>query len=310
MAIVNNRLLHAAHLSDLSDVAGIINGIDAGGLMSASIQAGFDDVIAAGYDGFSMPEVDRFTQFVRGSVITQDWIEVLNILAGTVSRYTFYERNSGGPTFRRNELQWPYIHAASINLAHRGRADCSFNFECWFDNTNSDISKIWTTSDLISDSTVSDTIAYSPGLEIETCIHDPGVGDSDIYHVLGFSMTIAGQLSRASADSDVGYTAVDIGWGGQPISGTLTIQDAERHHTLLAAGKADLILVIKMAQGAASKTLTVKDVVFTNLDSTSNSGAGYTGYTLNWVQTSLQATGYGYAADNPFVGDAAGVTIT
>ena len=303
MALVNQRLLHAQFRQ--SDAAtDTVNSVDVGGLVSVSLQAGFDDIITAGYDGFSMPEVDRLTQFVRGTVNTQAWILILDILAGTVEKYFYYERESGTATFRMNSFRKPYIHAASINLAHRGRADCSFSFECQASDVDIGVSDLWVTSDAIALAQAPAAIAYSAGLEIETCTHNAAV-----YHVLGFSMSIGGQLSRASGDSDVGYTAVDIGWGGQPISGSLTIQDSDRMITLLTEAKQDLVLVIKMAQGAASKTLTVKDVIFTSLDGTSNSGPGYTGYTLNWVQTSLQATKYGYDTNKPFLGDTAGVTI-
>ncbi len=291
----------------ISDAASdSVNGVDVGGLMSASVQAGFDNVITAGADGFSMPEVDRLTQFVRGSVQTQAWTLVLDILAGTVEKYFYFERESGTPHFRLNEFRKPYIHTASINLAHRGRADCSFSFECFASDSGIGVSDLWITSDAISDSTVASAITYAPGLEILSANHGT---ESDIYHCTAFSMTIAGQLSLASGDSDVGYTAVDIVWGGQPISGSLTFQDSDRFKSLLLADKSDLKLVVKQAQGAANKTLTIKDVIFTNLDSASNAGPGYTGYTLAWMQNSAQATGYGYATNKPFVGDAAGVTI-
>jgi len=303
MALVNKRLLHAQFRQ--SDAAtDTVNSVDVGGLVSVSLQAGFDDIITAGYDGFSMPEVDRLTQFVRGTVNTQAWTLILDILAGTVEKYFYYERESGTSTFRMNSFRKPYIHAASINLTHRGRADCSFSFECQASDVDIGVSDLWITSDAIALAQAPVAIAYSAGLEIMTCTHSAA-----IYHTLGFSMNIGGQLSRASADSDVGYTAVDIGWGGQAISGTLTIQDSDRMITLLTEAKQDLILVIRQAQGAAFKTLTIKNVIFTSLDSTSNSGPGYTGYTLNWVQTSPQASKYGYDTNKPFVGDVAGVSI-
>ena len=303
MALVNKRLLHAQFRQ--SDAAtDTVNSVDVGGLVSVSIQAGFDDIITGPADGFSMPEVDRLTQFVRGTVNTQAWTLILGILAGTVEKYFYYERESGAATFRMNSFRKPYIHAASINLTHRGRADCSFSFECQASDVDIGVSDLWVTSDAIALAQAPAAIAYAAGLEIMTCTHSAA-----IYHTLGFSMNIGGQLSRASADSDVGYTAVDIVWGGQPISGSLTIQDSDRMRALLVEAKQDLVMVIRQAQGGAQKTLTIKDVIFTSLDSTSNAGPGYTGYTLNWVQNSPQATKYGYTTNKPFLGDAAGVTI-
>ncbi|MCP4566827.1 MAG: hypothetical protein GY841_04510 [FCB group bacterium] len=305
MAITNNRLLHAQfRISDAASDS--VNGVDVGGLMSSSVQAGFDDIITAGADGFSMPEVDRLTQFARGGVNTQAWTLILDILAGTVDKYWWYERISGESTFRLNTIHDPYIHAASINLAHRGRADCAFSFECWASDVTNTVTSMWETSDAITLVNAASAITYAPGLEILTGNHG---AESDIYHITNFSMNIAGQLSRASGDGDVGYTALDIVWGGQPISGSLTIQDSDRFQSLLLAAKSDLKLTVKQAQGATSKALTIKDVIFTSLDSTSNAGPGYTGYTLNWVQNSAQSAGYGYTTNKPFTGDVAGVTI-
>ena len=64
MTTVNNRLKKPQAL--------VINGVDAGGIMTARILMGFDSRIASAPDGLEVPLSDREIQFVRGTVVTQD----------------------------------------------------------------------------------------------------------------------------------------------------------------------------------------------------------------------------------------------
>ena len=302
MAIVNRRLLHAQHRGATAATANI-NGVAAGGLMSASIQCGYDDIITAGADGYSFPEVDRLTQFVRGTIQCQDWVDVLDVLKGAVGSYVFYERESGLATWTKHQINDPYIHSASFNLTHRGRGNVNFGFECWASDTGIGFSDIWkrTTGQALP----AKTLAYEPSVEITAGAH----GATTFYHTLNLSLNINSQPTRASHDGDVGYTAVDLVWGGVPISGTLAIQDSNTMLTLLGNAEANLVFTVKQAQGAANKTLTIKNVLFTNMGSTSSAGPGYTPYTLDFVVNSDQAIPLGYDTDKPFAGDTAAITI-
>ena len=129
MATVNKRTLQAYH-GGATDTTAVINGIDAGGLMSAQIDEGFDDIITAPHDGRNFPTVDRLTEFCRGTVVSQDWIEMLNVLNGTTGTYVFYEKESGADTVTVHTLNNPVIFSAAVSLGHRAHGTCTWSFEC------------------------------------------------------------------------------------------------------------------------------------------------------------------------------------
>lgn len=54
-----------------------INGIDAGGAMQIRIQAGFDNKAKSAPDGLAVSLQDKSVQYVRGSIVTQDWIHAV-----------------------------------------------------------------------------------------------------------------------------------------------------------------------------------------------------------------------------------------
>ena len=97
MATTNKRLHKAYHGGAATSTANI-NGISAGGLVSAAISQGYEDILSTPADGKSFPQVDRLTQFVRGVVTCQDWTTVISVLNGTVGTYVFYVLESGTST--------------------------------------------------------------------------------------------------------------------------------------------------------------------------------------------------------------------
>ena len=291
MAATTNNRLHAASHGGATATTAIINGTDPGGLMVASIQAGYDNIITAPSDGYTFPMSDRFTEFVRGSVTSQDWTELILMYLGTIGTYVFYEKESGTQTapdettatYTLHTLLAPVIHTASLNLAHRGRGTFSFGFECKAADTDDGIAEEWVI--LAAQAKPAAATAYAPALEITAAVHTV-----PFYHVLGLTLNWSGQLTRFSGDGDTGYTAVDTIWGGVPITGTITVQDSVTMLTILANAEADLVLTVKQAQGAAAKTLTIKNVVFTNVSSDSSADGSYTAYALDFYSNSDATT--------------------
>ena len=222
-ATVNTRSHQAFHGGALVTTANL-NGVAAGGLMSASFQFGYEDIVTAPADGLSFPEVDRLTQYCRGTITSQDWINVISALNGAVGTYIFYSRESGAATYTKWTVTAPVIHSASFNLAHRGYGSCTWNFECKASNTTDGFATM-----LVADTATATAPAVSVtthrGLEILTVVHTTDT--TDIYHVTGLTFNVAGNLMKASQDGDTGYTAVDVVWGGTSMTGTMTIQDSE-----------------------------------------------------------------------------------
>ena len=307
---VNRRTMQAFHGGALTTTA-VINGIAAGGLVNGTIDYGYEDILTTPADGTTFPEVDRLTQFVRGNITSQDWVNVLAVITGTVSSYIWYERESGLATVCKNTLLNPVIHQAGITLTHRQHATCNWAFECKAADDDDGFAALF----------AADTGAVLPaavtpstrGLEILALAHG---GSLDIYHVQQLQWNLQATLTRGSGDGDVGYTAVDRVWGGQPLGGSITIQelnaagaDAKAAMAILAAAEGDLVATVLTSQGGANKTLTLKNVVFTTSQQNLDSSGAYMSTTINFVQNSPAAERLGLGTDSPMTGDIAAISI-
>jgi len=309
MATVNNRIMKPQ--------ASVINGVDAGGTMIARIASGYDDVNQTPLDGLDIPLVDRLTEFVRGSLTCQDWVHIIDLLTGTVGTYVFYQRKSGTAVatgFIKHTITNPVIHRAALSLIHRGYGTINADFECKAADESKGISDMWGQTD---DQAAPSYISAARGLEITACAHN----SVDIYHTIGLDFEIAMQLMKASADGDVGYTAVDAELGGAPQTqnrafgdpggispmGTLTFQDASitdgniLAQDLIAASAGDLVLTVKQAQGAAAKTVTIANVVFTGIDASPSADGGYTDFSMPFVVANDADTPLTLAGDNKII---------
>ncbi len=284
MATVNQRVHQAYHGGATTSTANI-NGIAVGGLMSANINVGYDDIITAPHDGNAFPTTDRLTQFCRGTIDCQDWAKVISLLNGTTGTYIFYERESGLATVTKHTITAPVIHQASVSLGHRGHGNAVWSYECKAADETKGFIDMWA-MDNAATAPVAIT-AKERSLEILNVEH--GSAGTDIDHVTDLSFNIGGNLSIASQDGDVGYTAVDVVFGGIPVSGSITFQQAyETPDTihpidLLNNAAADLIATIKIEQGGSNKTLTILSAMFTGVQSAPSAGPGYTGYTMSFV---------------------------
>ena len=269
MATVNKRVLKI--------YSNLINGVDNGGATTAKVEAGYDQLLKTPPDGFQFPMVDRVTQFVRGNVASQDWTKVISLLTGTVGTNVFYQRKSGGDDttgWIKHTLTNPVIHRAMMNLRNRGYGGVNYDFEC----KAVDPTKTIADMHAILDSQAAPTFAATArSLEITAAVH----GAVNIHHVMGFDFSIALQLNKASNDGDIGYTAVDAFLDGMDAGGSLIFQDATiassamLNQTLLTAAAANLVLTVKMSQGAAAKTLTIANVIFGTSEQSPNVEGGY-----------------------------------
>jgi len=264
----------------------VINGVDAGGAMTARIDAGFDNVMRSSPDGLQVPTKDKEIQYVRGTIVTQDWGEAINLLTGVVGTYIFYERSSGvavATGYIEHTLTAPVIHRMSINLAKGGYATASFDFECRAADETKTIADMWA---LLDGQTAPTYIsAARGGFRVESAVHGADPNDVDIYHVTAFDFTLTLPLVRACNDGDVGYTCVDARLNGLTASGSISFQSGEitgavlTCQELIAAAAAALVLVVTQSQGAADKTITIANADFNSISSNSDVSATFTEYT-------------------------------
>ena len=267
--------------------AAVINGVDAGGIMTAVISAGHDNIMRSSPDGLQVAMKDKEIQFVRGTITTQDWIEVINLLNGTVGTYVFYERRSGmaaATGYIKHTITAPVIHSVSFTLTKGGYAQASFSFECRAADETKGIADMWLPED--ADSAGYDGAAPTyvsaarGGYRIETAAH----GEVSIYHVMDFNFALTLPLVRACNDLDVGYTCVDARLDGLAAAGSISFQDASIAtatilcQKLAVAARGSLVLVVTQGGGAADKTITIAGVDFNNVGGNSDASAPFTGY--------------------------------
>jgi len=266
----------------------VINGVDAGGAMTAALNAGFDNIMRSSPDGLQVPVKDKEAQYVRGTVTTQSWTEAINILIGEVGTYVFYERKSGvaaASGYIKHTITNPVISRLTINQAKGGYMTISFDFECKAADETSTILDMWALLD--EQAAPADYIsAARGGWRVVTTTH----GSEDIYHLMSFNFSLTLPLVKACNDADIGYTCIDARLDGLMAAGSLSFQDATITATtlellcqkLLVAAKADLVITLKQSQGATNKVITIANVDFNNVSSDSNVDSPFTGYTATF----------------------------
>jgi len=266
-----------------------INGVDAGGVMTARIDAGHDNVMYSSPDGLQVPAKDKEIQYVRGTIVTQDWVEAINLITGAVGTYIFYERKSGvaeDTGYVKHTITAPVIHRMTINFAKGGYATISFDFECRAADETKTIADMWALLD--SQAAPSYISAARGGFRIKSAVHGADPNDIDIYHVTAFDFTLTLPLVRACNDADIGYTCVDARLNGLTAGGSISFQSGEitgailTCQELIAASAADLVIVVTQSQGGGDKIITIANVDFNNVAGSSDVNAPFTGYTASF----------------------------
>jgi hypothetical protein len=265
----------------------IINGVDEGGPMSIALDEGYDELVESGPDGSEVAIVDRESQFVRGTVTTQDWDTVIALLSGTLGTYVFYERKSGvaaATGYIKHTITAPVIWDVSFNWQKGQCGTVTFKFECRFVTAADVISTVHAITD--SQAAPSDILPDHGGYRVVTALH----GALAIYALNSFSFHIGLKLAKACNDGWKGYGSVDAELiGGTTPDGSLSCQDSSvasskiKSSQLLEAARASLVLTCKQSGGAANKVVTIAGVIFATA-STQMSGdmARYAEMTANY----------------------------
>lgn len=288
-----------------------INGVDAGGAMTARIDAGFENIMRSSPDGLQVPVKDKEIQYVRGTIVTQDWVEAINLATGVVGTYIFYERISGvaeATGFIKHTITAPVIHRVTITFTKGGYATVSLDFECRAADETKTIADMWALLDTQAAPTY--ISAARGGFRITSAKHGhetPTPAWIDIYHVMSFNFTLTLPLVRACNDSDVGYTCVDARLSGLTAGGSIGFQGGEitgailTCQELVVATKDQLVLVATQSQGAADKTITINGVDFNSVSSPSDVNTPFTEYAANFDVANDADTPLTLADDNKII---------
>lgn len=297
MATVNNRLSTPQAMT--------INGVDAGGLMTARISAGYDNVMRSSPDGLQVAIVDREIQYVRGTVVTQDWIEAINLLTGTVGTYVFYQRKSGvaaATGYVLHTITNPVIHRFNIRQTKGGYMAAAFDFECKAADETEGFADMWVMTD--SQAAPTYVSAARGGWRVESAQHG---GSLDIKHVTGFNIDLALPLAKACNDSDVGYTCVDARLDGIMCGGSIGFQDGSIATNqllilqLLAAARGDLVITVSQGSGGADKVLTLAGVIFNNPNLGADAGSVFDSFGADFEVTNDTTTQLTLEGENKII---------
>jgi len=281
-----------------------INGVDAGGAMSARISAGYDEILESEPDGLEVPISDRGTQFVRGTISSQDWTEAVNLLTGTVGTYVFYERRSDvvvATGFIKHTITNPVIHNMRIDITKGQYGTVTFDFECKAADPTKTIADMWTMLDGQAAPTY--ISAARGGWRVTTAL----LGSLAIYHVTAFSFSLKLNLVKACNDADVAYTCVDARLDGARPTGSITFQDSAitaskvKAQQLLVAARATLVVTVTQSGGVAAKTITIAGVCFDSGASNAAPNTPFTDYTMPFRVTNDTTTQLTLAGTNKII---------
>jgi len=274
MPTVNNRIKKPQ--------SSVINGVDSGGLMTAFINCGYEQIMTSPFDGLSLGTRDKYAQFRRGSIVSQDFSKFYSLLTGTVGTLVFYERKSGtaeATGWMKHTITNPVIHNMKLSVSKEGFSTISYSFECKAADPTKGFADMWSVTD--SQSAPTYVAAARGGWRVVSTTH----GAVNIYHTTAFDFSLAAVLTKESNDGDIAYTCVelDLPWSA---SGSISFQDATitssklKCQDLIAAVPADLTVTLSSSGGAANKVITIANVDFDNASSNSDIGSPFTGYQL------------------------------
>lgn len=265
----------------------VINGVDAGGGMSARINEGYDNIISSEPDGLRVPVSDREVQFVRGSFGTQDWIEAVNLLTGEVGTYLFYERRSGiaeATGFIKHTLTAPVIHKVNLDFAKGRYMTATADFECRAADPTKTIADMHAMTDSIAAPTY--VAPGRGGYRVTLAVLSPGATPISIYHVTAFNLALTLQLVKECNDADIAYTCVDARLDGLTAAGSISFQDSAitsaklKAQDLLLHARASLELTVTQSGGATAKKITIAGVIFESIGGNSDVTKPFSDYSM------------------------------
>jgi len=296
MTLINRRLYTPQAMT--------INSIALGGVLTVTINEGFDNTVRSSPDGFQVQVVEKTDQFVRGTITVQDWPDAINLLTGTIGTLIFYERKSGvaeATGYVKHTLTNPVIHSISISINKGSYASISADFECRAALETDTIAVMH--ANLDSQAAPTPLVPALGGWRVVSAVYG---GSLNLYHVTGFNFSIKQNLIKDSNDADLAYGAVDAMLDGLQANGSLNLQDSGIANSelttqqLLLAAIGNLVITVKQAQGAANKVITIARAAFIS-DSGSSDRSNYASHSLPFEVTNNTATPLTLAGTNKII---------
>jgi hypothetical protein len=248
------------------------NGIAVAGLSRISFDAGYHDMIRSRPDGAAgVEDVDRSGLVIGVTIECTDVTKVNQLLAATPGGVQFYARESGAITYHKYATLASICVLTGMNLRLAKNADAVLVLRGWLAVTSgsSDLKDVLR----VDDGENAGTLVYPVRLQRpNSADYDPGGGDTiSPIHMESLEMSLEAQVIYDYADADVAVTAVDrVGWN--PLQTTFTHKDATMQTgtppqpditaALMNAARGTLAVQLLGRGGAAGKTLTIRNLLF------------------------------------------------
>lgn len=265
-----------------------LNGVAVGGLASIGFSAAYRSVVESRSDGaIGAEDVDRAGLDVDVAIECTDVTKVNAILDATPGTTTWSGKESGAATWHNFTIGAAspiVITGARLNFAKGADATLSLTGKIRFAASATELDGVIA---LTGASGAAPSLTYPARLyRPTTASFDPDGAATAIapLHIESLGLSLDAQVIQDFADADVGHTAVDIvGWG--PLRTTMTHRDAKAvapsniNAQLLKAVRGVLTVMLLGRGGAANKTLTINNLLFSG--ASQRDQTEYSEFTLN-----------------------------
>jgi len=265
--MANKRVFQAQALT--------VNTVAVGGLARISFDATYRDVIRSRPDGaFGVEDVDRTGLVIGVTIDCTDVVKINQLLASTPGDMTFYAKESGTATFHKYTI----VSADAKTVLTGGRLSFPKNADGTL-SLSGRLAVTDGTKDLkdvlkVDDAEAAPVLTYPVRLQRpHNASFDPDGADPAIapIHLESVELSLDAVVIDDYADADVAVTAVDVvGWN--PLRTTFSHKDASPSGVvpigdisgkLMGAVRGVLTVLLLGRGGAANKTLTVNNLLFT-----------------------------------------------
>lgn len=262
-----------------------LNGVAIGGLATIQFNATYGNVIESASDGaIGAEDVDRAGLAIGVTISCTDVTKVNAALVAAVGNTIFWGKESGAATYHKYTVPGIVLTGMNLNLSKVVDATLQLTGRVRLADGAKDLDDVLALTAADAGAAMVSTYParlYRPN----TASFDPEGADPAIapIHVESVGLSLAANVLEDFSDTDIGMTAVDIG-GWRALQVTLGHRDTKAESPshinakLMGAARGVLTVVLLGRAGAANKTLTANNLLWTG--STQQDRADYSEFTL------------------------------
>lgn len=266
--------------------AATVNGVAVAGLSRISFDASYRDVVRSRPDGaVGVEDVDRVGLVIGVTIECADVMKVNQLLNAAPGTMLFYAKESGAATYHKYTTAGSTLVLTGMDMNLQKNVDAALTLRGRLAVTSgsSDLKDVIK----VDDGEVAGTLVYPVRLQRPNNA-SYSVGPLTPLHLESMNLSLDAVVIDDYADADVAVTAVDVvGWN--PLRTTLVHKDATMKSgtapleditgQLMNAARGILTVTLLGRGGAANKTLTINNLLFTGAQP--NFGPDYGQFTLS-----------------------------